>query len=603
MSPDNPYSNAKNFTRGGQIILNNVRMWCQIARPLVIFFCLLVVVLSSVFVYLWVSPAERVAAFWYFKAFFLEKVSDLPQDFTWLTGQVYRIKPSALLKIPAVLEQKNLFIQHFTFSIFSALISSGFIVWGTSYFIRRHGEKHTLDQLIRGDQLVAVQEVANLIRSQRQDSHLVVGGLPLIKNAEIRNFFIHGTVGSGKTVLIRQILDYIRSRGDRAIVYDKGCDFVPVYYRPEKDILLNPLDQRCAGWNLWSECQSSSDYETLAAALIPMQGESDPFWVNAARTIFSAAARQMSTDPKRSTVSLLKYLLTSDLDTLGALLKGTEAESLVSQKIEKTAISIKSILATYLKSLRFLADLNTSNPFSIKSWIKDEKGARWLFVSSNAEQHNSLRPLISMWLDTAVGSLLSLPSDLNRRVWLVLDEAPSLHKLPYLPETFSEARKFGGCIVIGMQSIAQLKKVYGANAAEEISGLCNTRFFFRSPSHETAEWVSRDLGQTEIEDVRESYSYGANSMRDGISLSKQRHTRPVVSASEIMQQADLQAFVRLPGEFPITQIKLSFIEQKKTQPHFLPRRLNEESLKETDALIKKFEMAVPEKEVEIENEK
>lgn len=580
------HSDLKNFTRGGQIILNNLRMWNQIMNQLLFVFGLLFLGMFCLLAWLMTSSAERSATWEYGLAqvglwgLAPDKVSHLE-----IQGQVYALSSRDIVHSPYFQDFAARFQTHLLWSAFLATLWSALITAYCARFLRQHGEKHTTSRQIRGDRFVEASELAAQITAAGENSPLVIGGVPLIKEAEIRNFLVHGTVGSGKTVLIRQILDYIRKRGDRAIVYDKGCDFVPTYFREGTDILLNPLDARCAAWDLWTECAKSSDYENLAAALIPMQsGESDPFWVNAARTIFASAAFQMAKDPQRSTMTLLKNLLTSDLETLGHLLKNTEAESLVSEKIEKTAISIKSVLATYLKSLRFLSGLETGERFSIKKWVQRESSS-WLFVSSNAEQHPTLRPLISMWLDVATGSLLSLPADLNRRVWLILDEAPSLHKLPYLPETFSEARKFGGCIVIGMQAIAQLKKVYGPNAAEEISGLCNTRFFFRTPSHETAEWVSRELGQAEIDDVRESYSYGSNTMRDGISVGAQRAIRPVISTSEILQQPDLHAYLRLPGEWPITQIQLQYVEALKRTAHFIPRVFNEKALQQVEEML------------------
>ncbi|WP_155485554.1 type IV secretion system DNA-binding domain-containing protein, partial [Vibrio harveyi] len=74
--------------------------------------------------------------------------------------------------------------------------------------------------------------------------------------------------------------------------------------------------------------------------------------------------------------------------------------SLVSKDIKKTAISIKSVLATYIKSLRFLDGLDEKDdngklkrkPFSITDWVLDDKQRGFLFLSSNAQQHASLRP-------------------------------------------------------------------------------------------------------------------------------------------------------------------------------------------------------------------
>jgi type IV secretory pathway TraG/TraD family ATPase VirD4 len=167
-----------------------------------------------------------------------------------------------------------------------------------------------------------------------------------------------------------------------------------------------------------------------------------------------------------------------------------------------------------------------------------------------------MKPLISAWLDIAVRALLSSTSSADRRIWFVLDELPSLERVPCLSEGMAEARKFGGCFLMAMQSMAQLRKIYGSSGAQELSDLCNTRIFFRDPSFETAQWASRDLGETETEENRENISYSESAMRSGISISGQRYQRQVVSPSEIMKLRDLEAFVRLPGIFPMTKILL-----------------------------------------------
>jgi type IV secretory pathway TraG/TraD family ATPase VirD4 len=168
-----------------------------------------------------------------------------------------------------------------------------------------------------------------------------------------------------------------------------------------------------------------------------------------------------------------------------------------------------------------------------------------------------------MWLDITVNALMSLTPSNTRKIWVILDELPSLQRLPYLPEACAEARKFGGCIVLGMQSIAQLRKIYGNHAAEEISNLCNTRIFFRDPSFDTAQWASRELGELETEEAKENISYGESAMRAGISISHQRYQRQLISASEIMHLNDLEAFIRMPGIYPLTKIRFSY----KDRPH------------------------------------
>ena len=74
--------------------------------------------------------------------------------------------------------------------------------------------------------------------------------------------------------------------------------------------------------------------------------------------IFSTVAWKMKDHDDRSAIKLLQVLLTTSLDELRGILKVTEAENLVSRDIEKTAISIRAVLATYTKALRFLHGLN-----------------------------------------------------------------------------------------------------------------------------------------------------------------------------------------------------------------------------------------------------
>lgn len=272
---------------------------------------------------------------------------------------------------------------------------------------------------------------------------------------------------------------------------------------------------------------------------------------------------------------MLDLLLTAELEDLKQYLSETDAASLTSDKTEKTSTSIRSVIATNLKSLRFLiaSTKNQKPPFCIKDWIVNEKDLGWLFLTSTADQLAALKPLISMWFSMATISLLSLPESYNRRIWFICDELPTLNRQPQLAVALAEARKFGGCFVLGMQSIAQLAQVYGTNSAKAIYDLLNTAFYFRSPTSDMAELVSRDLGSQEIEDMRENYSYGANTIRDGISISGHRITTPLVFVAEIMMLKDLHFYLKLPGPYPISLHNLKLEPRAPVANHFIAEEL------------------------------
>lgn len=178
----------------------------------------------------------------------------------------------------------------------------------------------------------------------------------------------------------------------------------------------------------------------------------------------------------------------------------------------------------------------------------------------------------------------------ERRIWFILDELTTLQQLPYLKAALAEARKFGGCFVIGLQNKALLESLYGNKGAFGILGLLNTRLFFREPEAELAEWASINLGSAIIQEVNESISYGANTYRDGVSLNPQERTQRVVTASEMMRLEPLECYVRLTGHYPITQLSFEYRHRQRLQPAFVSRLDNNNPLlTEVVSLLEQFE--------------
>lgn len=585
-------SDVKNYTRGGQITLHNIRMFMQITNKVTYVAAIIFFVVTISTVWLSTSAYERYVCMEYSWSTFIPFFNDrVTTDFIQPDGLKIKAHYADINRSPFIKDVvRNASLKCVRAMILGMIISLLTLI-GVTLWLKKRGETQTEHTPVKGDEFASKEIVANIIIKRLLNSDLLLAGLPLIRGKETRHFLFHGTVGSGKSNAIKELLEQIRRRGDRAIIYDKSCNLLEEFYCPDIDILLNSLDVRGRHWSMWRECRDSTDFDSYAAAQIPMPLSSqDPFWIHAARTIFSAAAYEMRNDPDRSVIKLLRYLLTADLDVLQKYLKGTEAETLVSEKAEKTAISIKSVLATYLKSMKYIQD--EENPFSIREWIQDEKANNWLFITSLADRHESLKPLISAWLDIAVNALMSLPPSQDRRIWLILDELPSLQQLPYLTSTLSESRKFGGCIVIGAQNYAQIEKIYGQSGAREISALLNTRFMFRQPDPDMAKWSAENFGEAIIEEVREGISYGANTMRDGISINRVETRKPLINFSEIMSLDDLHAYVRLPGKFPVTTVQFQYKERELKNPGIVHRNIDALQLKEVDELIEKCEKSI-----------
>lgn len=573
----NSTNKTKLFTRGGQITFNNWRMLLQVNQKIACFALLILLAITALMVFFMCKMETLKAATLYMTAKILVRAG-FPQhvfNFQW-HGHSTAVNAADVLHQAWFTQNTALLLHQLKTGFVIALLITLVVTIVLSLWLVQRGKQQAQKRFIRGARITSPKSLSKAIR-RFGASDITIAGVPMVKDFEVKHTLIHGTTGSGKGQTFNQFIEQIRNRGDNAIIFDKGCIFTSLFYDKAKDIILNPFDQRCATWNIWRESLSGPDFENMAESLIPMHGESDPYWVDAARTVFSSTAYRMREEKDRSIDKLLALLLTADLNVLGDYLKGTQAATLVSDKIEKTAISIRSILSTYLKSLRFLQGLPSSgeqSDFAIRDWIKqiaDSRAGHCLFISSNAEQHAALRPLMSMWLSLASIALLSLPENFERRIWFIADELPTLHKLPQLGETIAEVRKFGGCFILGMQSFSQLQKIYGRSCATEMFDLLNTRFFFRSPSADMAALVSRECGQEDIEQSHESYSYGASQVRDGISIGTQRLTRPLVSPAEVMELPDLTAYLRVPAPVPITKVVMRYQARQKIAQGFILR--------------------------------
>jgi len=345
---------------------------------------------------------------------------------------------------------------------------------------------------------------------------------------------------------------------------DSTGEFVAKYFRSGKDILLNPFDQRAAPWHPWVECREPYDYKSLAQSFIPSSnGDDENFWRKAAQEVFSSVLQLQSVEQKMSAV--VNHLLYEPLYALSKVLQNTKAASFIDLSSEKTSGSIRAVAASFLECLELFED--TSTPFSIRDWVQTPKDDSWLFIASTPGQRASLVPLMSAWFSLAMRSLLQMKPDLDRRLWFIADEFPSLNRLKDIEMCLTESRKFGGCGLLALQSPAQLESIYGREVARIIIGNCSTRITFAENDPEIAARISKTFGEKESREFNESISYGAHEMRDGVSLSSQNKVTPVVSATDIQSLKTHEAFVKLPGNLPIAKVVLPY---QKISPIAVP---------------------------------
>ena len=568
--------------RGGQTVIHGIRMWSQLFRVGVLVIAGLT--LAVPFVQLWrnhfgydtyaapmLTLAEVKLAMGY--------GDDAGQEVRLENGDTVVARISDIAAYAPWRELRLQMSETLSSGMWLGAKIGGGIVLAMLVWFRWRGSLIKRRKRLRGAELVSAWHLRERIdplhgRMLRKvtgwPGPYRIAGVPYPDRAETQHTIVSGTTGSGKTVLISDLVQQIRDRGERCVIYDKMGSYTQAFFDPTRDVLLNPLDARAPRWSPFFEARSPRDFDMMAAALIPQQKDTvDPFWVTAARQLFSNGAGVLWEKGEKTNRVLVEHLLKTDLTELAKAMEGTVAQSIVDPKNPKTALSVRAMLTANISAMEVLED--SGQPFSIREWISRDGDDGFLFFTSRGDQHASLRGLISTWLEIAVNSMLSLEQDDGRRIWVILDELPTLHQVPSLQPGLAESRQFGGCFVLGVQVASALRDLYGRNGAETISGLCGTRVVFAAPDRDTAQWSADSLGRSEVEEFAEGVSYGADPYRDGVTLTPKREVQALALPSEIMRLPNLNGYLKLPGPYPVARIVLDYVKRPKVAQRFVAR--------------------------------
>ena len=389
-----------------------------------------------------------------------------------------------------------------------------------------------------------------------------LGGVPWPWREEQTHAMLIGSTGTGKTVALMDVLDQVRNRGLRSIVFDLTGAYVATYYDPSRDTILHPLDARCPRWSIFDECRNEAEFMAASEALIPSDGGGDgQFWVHGARMLFTNMCKALVERDMATNEDLATSLMTADVKQIYEFVKDTPAAPMSSPDSPRLADSVRAVFNANAQALMYLP--KEGPQFSIRDWVNEgvNDGAI-LFVSARYIDLPVCRQLLTLWLNSAVNTLMAMPTTDALRLWFLIDELGALHRLPALEAGMRTARNFGGAFVTGVHTQARLKETYGANAAAELSSLAKTKLILGNPDPETARWCSEIIGNGEVQDMNEGFSFSYNNARDSVNLSPERREVRIVMPEQIGDLDPLNGFICLTGSLPPAPVLL----EPRTRP-------------------------------------
>lgn len=542
---------------GFETWFNNLRM--VLKMQIYIFLILLtlqIIALAFLFFYIFSESQIAVMAA-YFKSQIALETSG--KTTVIIDGQAYQ-QTYAFIKEtyrPYVMKWMDLFIDK---GMWSFLI---YLLWlPINYIFAKRAKAQTGSSYVRGAVLVDNNKLNKLMKNE--ECFLPIGQVTMPVSAEVKHSLIIGRPGVGKTVCMSQILEKIIERGDRAIIHDFKGDYLQKFYRPDIDIIFNPLDARSHYWNFFDEIDSPVDVDAVGYALIPdAKGAGmDPFWNNAARDVFNGVVNNLILN-KKTNYDSLYGLLTSPSNIIGEALKdtpGSEAgATAIADPESKQTGSIMSVLTQFTKIFAYM--LESLNPiegrkrFTINDWLQNKSGN--IYITNYSTLQDTLAPILTLMIDLLGRKLLSLPDSNSRRIFFLLDEFGALQRMQTITRLLTLARSKGGGVFIGIQDLGQIDKIYGREHKQTIVNACGSSIVFSVADSDTAETLSKKYGEYISIESYVTQSMGVDNNRDGLSINQQKNRERIVMPSEITALPDLNCYVQFPG-YPVTKTILTY---------------------------------------------
>ncbi|QEM66736.1 hypothetical protein FO488_00235 [Geobacter sp. FeAm09] len=483
----------------------------------------------------------------------LHIVADLPEQ--------YR-EAGLLLVIAAV---KKYWMQFMWY--LGAGLSAGVITyWMMVRSSHKEMRSRTEDQYVRGSRLVSVDRLTK--ETRREGSRLQLAGGWVPQSHELSPWSFVGRPRIGKTVALKSLLDQVMDIGAR-IIFDSKGDMIVSHYRPGDLIFAPAVDQRSLTWTIFNDITSVSQIASIAAALIPEGTGNNKMWAVGAREVLEGLILHAFYKGKKTNRELWN-LCCLDPERMHGILSETpgaeRAAGMLANPKSNTAYSFYVSLIAFLKPIQLLAKMD--GPFSVNAWLNSDP-ANSIFIVATPEHQEALKPVMSLFLSMMINSHLSMPDDLDRRIWYFLDELTILPKIEKLIDAINFGPSKGLICILGFQALQLLDEIYGQRNRETLWSAVGTHVMFSVGERATQMKICEAIGEMEVLEHRSTMSIGITDSRDGASAMEQLTKRVLVMPDEIKDLPKLTAYLKILG-FPAAKLKFTYKPYKKVAEGLVP---------------------------------
>ena len=363
--------------------------------------------------------------------------------------------------------------------------------------------------------------------------------------------------------------------------------------------------------------QCFDDLNDICSALCPITDQKNASWEEGAKNYMQAVLIAMLEDSENPALGMTvdKYNFfnmykiamnkENDMEYVKEYFRGRSPLSrtvqlcshIVYSNAKQTRDSYMSTLATKLSlfsdnGICYLTSKNEidfynfdEKPTAFFIQIPDEKETRYGLASVCISQ--SYKEFVRKARDNEVVSKdksKAHPASLKRPIFYIMDEFANMPPVAKFDKMITVARSRKIYLHMIIQSYAQLENVYGKSTANIVMDNCNNKIFLGTPSQETREAFSRELGNYQIKVSSKSESKGSDGKSTpGSSTSLQ--SRPLMFPSDLDKLSEGTMIVKIFGSNPVKSYSKPYWQAtdvykigKMNAPYIPGRRFNEEEV-------------------------
>jgi type IV secretion system protein VirD4 len=318
------------------------------------------------------------------------------------------------------------------------------------------------------------------------------------------------------------------------------------YPAPKRYAPVEPEASSCFNW---VPLCADPRYAELCARTLIEAGESrarpaEAIWIEAETAFLAALFAHAATLPEPTPLTAYRLFTRQKQSDLLEQLAASSSEVAQEQVFifQQTQERMRgSIIPAVAAKLQFLRDPRVARFTSAELTAPNLGALRrtpdavyWCLPEQDVVR---LRPLSSLFFVLAMDQIMqAAPAEEQEgtTVLTLLDEFANIGTIPHFDSLLTLARSRGLSIWLCLQSLSQLEDRYGKPAANTILANCATRIALAGLDPDSAEYVSRLLGQATLTLSRPSWSLSHFLGRtSGVSYQRASSPRPLLTADEV----------------------------------------------------------------------